>query len=95
MPSKKPIWQQPNSFFFVCLVYSLALKMEVTCSSKTSVDFQLTTRRYVPEDRNSHNHRYDNLESYSMGEQENKFTWRDCTKLRIISVRIADVPGEI
>jgi hypothetical protein len=25
--------------------------MEATCSSETSVDFQRTTRRYVPEDR--------------------------------------------
>jgi hypothetical protein len=27
------------------------LKMEATCSSKSSVDFQRTTRRYIPEDR--------------------------------------------
>jgi hypothetical protein len=34
-----------------CLAYSSTLKMEVTCSSETSVDFQLTTRRYIPEFR--------------------------------------------
>jgi hypothetical protein len=31
-----------------CLVYSLALMMEA-CSSEMSVDFQRTTRRYIPE----------------------------------------------
>jgi hypothetical protein len=34
-----------------CLACSLALKMEVTYSSEMSVDFQRTTRRYIPEDR--------------------------------------------
>jgi hypothetical protein len=34
-----------------CLTYSSILKMEATCSSETSVDFQLTTRRSVPEDK--------------------------------------------
>jgi hypothetical protein len=29
----------------------LAFKMEVTCSSKTLVDFQQTIWRYIPEDR--------------------------------------------
>jgi hypothetical protein len=32
------------------LAYSSTLKMEATCSSEMSVDFQLTTR-YIPEDR--------------------------------------------
>jgi hypothetical protein len=27
------------------------MKMEATCSSETSVDFQRTTRRYIPEER--------------------------------------------
>jgi hypothetical protein len=30
--------------------YSSTLKMEAICSSETSVDFQRTTRRYMPED---------------------------------------------
>jgi hypothetical protein len=34
-----------------CLVYSPGLTMEDTCSSDTSVDFEQTTRRYIPEDR--------------------------------------------
>jgi hypothetical protein len=34
-----------------CLASSLTLKMEMTCSSKTSVDFQWTTQHHIPEDR--------------------------------------------
>jgi hypothetical protein len=33
-----------------CLVYSSAPKMEAKCSSDTSVDFERTTRGYMPED---------------------------------------------
>jgi hypothetical protein len=33
-------------------------------SSETSVDFQRTTRRYIPEDRTPHNHRSENLKSH-------------------------------
>jgi hypothetical protein len=35
-----------------CLTYFSALKMQATCSSETSVDFQQITRRYIPEDGN-------------------------------------------
>jgi hypothetical protein len=43
----------PPAFTLVsCLVYASTLKMEMTCSSETSVELQLTTWRYVPEDRN-------------------------------------------
>jgi hypothetical protein len=34
-----------------CLAYSSIVKMEATCSSETSDDFQQTTRRSIPEDR--------------------------------------------
>jgi hypothetical protein len=40
-----------SSWFFFCLAYSLALKMEMTPSFETLVDLQLITRRFVPEDR--------------------------------------------
>jgi hypothetical protein len=33
------------------LAYFWTLKMEVICSSETSVDFQRSTRRYIPRDR--------------------------------------------
>jgi hypothetical protein len=48
------------------LPYSSTLKMEATCSSETSVDFQRTTQRYNPEDKTLHNHRCENLKSYAV-----------------------------
>jgi hypothetical protein len=47
-----------------CLAYSSTLKMEATCSSETSVNFQHITCRYIPEDTTLHNHCYEILESY-------------------------------
>jgi hypothetical protein len=48
----------PPAFTLVsCSNYPAALKMEGTCSTETSVDFQWTTRRNIPEDRSLHNHR--------------------------------------
>jgi hypothetical protein len=41
-----------------------ALKMESTRSSETLVDFQRTTRRYIPEDGTFYNHRCENVKSY-------------------------------
>jgi hypothetical protein len=38
--------------------------MEAICSSETSVDFQQTTRRYIPEDSTIYNHRCENLKFY-------------------------------
>jgi hypothetical protein len=38
--------------------------MVTICFSETLVDFQLTTRRYIPEDVTIHNNRYGNLKSY-------------------------------
>jgi hypothetical protein len=49
-----------------CLTYSSTLKMEATCSSETSVDFQRTTRPYIPDNRTHHNHRCENLRSYKI-----------------------------
>jgi hypothetical protein len=34
-----------------CLAYSSILKTEATCSSETSIGFQQTTWRYIPEGR--------------------------------------------
>jgi hypothetical protein len=47
-----------------CSAYSSTLKMEVICFSETSVDFQRTARRYIPEYSTLHNHRCENLKSY-------------------------------
>jgi hypothetical protein len=48
----------------VCLAHSTTLKMEATCSSEMFVDFQWTTRRYIPKDRIIHNHRCEVFMSY-------------------------------
>jgi hypothetical protein len=54
-PSKNPASKQMASRAAFALVsffaYSCTLKMEATCSSETSVDFQRSTWRYIPEDR--------------------------------------------
>jgi hypothetical protein len=39
-----------------CSAYFRTLKMVATCSSETSVDFKLTTWRYIPDDRTLYNH---------------------------------------
>jgi hypothetical protein len=44
--------------------HSTSLKMEATCSSETSADFQQTTGRYIPEDRILHSHRCESFKSY-------------------------------
>jgi hypothetical protein len=53
----------PCFMLISCLAYPSTLKMEVTCSTETSVDFQRTTWRYIPEDRTLHNHRCENVKS--------------------------------
>jgi hypothetical protein len=49
-----------------CLAYFSILKMEAICSSKTSVEFQRNTRRYIPGDRILHNHLWENLRSWKL-----------------------------
>jgi hypothetical protein len=46
------------------LAYSSTLKLKVTCSPKTSADFQWTTWPYFPDDRTLHNNCCENLKSY-------------------------------
>jgi hypothetical protein len=45
----------PAFTLFSCSAYSSILKIEATCSDETSVDFQRTARRYIPENRTVHN----------------------------------------
>jgi hypothetical protein len=45
-------------------IHGVTMNMETICCSETSVDFQRTTRRYIPEDRTVHNHPCENLKSY-------------------------------
>jgi hypothetical protein len=44
---------------------SETLKMEKICSSEMSGGFQRATRRYIPEDNTLHNHRCENLKSFT------------------------------
>jgi hypothetical protein len=55
----------PASTLVSCSAYS-AMKMDATCSSETSVDFQRTTRRYIPKVSNLHNHCFENFKSYDI-----------------------------
>jgi hypothetical protein len=54
-----------------CLAYSSTLKMEAVCSSETSADFQRTTLNHIPVDKILHNHRCENLKSYTNKEINN------------------------
>jgi hypothetical protein len=55
----------PPAFTLVsCSTYSSILKMEAIFSSETSVGYEQTTQRYIPEDSTLYNHRYENLRSY-------------------------------
>jgi hypothetical protein len=56
---KAVVMKSCSAFILVSfLVYFSKMKMEATCSSETSVDFQRTTRRYIPEDRTLHTNNY-------------------------------------
>jgi hypothetical protein len=56
--------------------------MEAASSSEMSLDFQRTTRRYIPEDSTLHNHRCAYLKSYKImgyfvgGYKSSGGTWR-------------------
>jgi hypothetical protein len=54
---------RPALMLVSCSDYFSTLKMEVICSSETSV-CQRTTRRYIPEDDTLQNYRCENLKSY-------------------------------
>jgi hypothetical protein len=47
-----------------CVAYSSTLKMEATCSSETSVDYQRTAFCCFPEDITLPNHHSEDLKSY-------------------------------
>jgi hypothetical protein len=61
----------PPAFMLVpCSAYFSTLKMEAICSSETSVEFQRTTGRYIPENGTLHNYCSDKIKSYI-----NKVAW--------------------
>jgi hypothetical protein len=53
----------PASKMVSCLLFYLY--MEVICSPKTLVDFQRTTKHYIPKNRTLHNHCGEILKSYT------------------------------
>jgi hypothetical protein len=57
-----------------CLAYSSTMKMEATCSSETSVDFQRTTRHYIPEDKTLLKHCY----RLSLERHKKSFVLQNC-----------------
>jgi hypothetical protein len=46
------------------IIIIIALMMEAARTSETSVDIQLRTRQYIPEDSELHTHRRENLKSH-------------------------------
>jgi hypothetical protein len=72
-----------------CLADSSTLKLGVTCSSETSVDFQQTTQCYMPEDITLHNHHCKNRCFYAM---EREDLQRETEATRDTSSRITS-PG--
>jgi hypothetical protein len=56
-PGKRLLERPKQSLLAACfmldsyLAYYSTLKMKAVCSSETSIDFQRTTWRYIPEDR--------------------------------------------
>jgi hypothetical protein len=64
VPASRLLCLPPAFTLISCSVYS-ALKKEAICFSETLVDFSRTTGRYIPEDSTLHNHRCENLKSFS------------------------------
>jgi hypothetical protein len=68
----RPSWEAISSsacHLLACWIFaeliSSTLKMEAICSSEMSVETRRTTRRHIPEGDTLHNHRCENLKSYS------------------------------
>jgi hypothetical protein len=78
-----------------CLVYSLTLKLEVTCSSEKAADFQQTTWHYIPEDRTLHNLHCENLKCYIIKFNLGKITVRAHQKEDFLCVLISVSVGLI
>jgi hypothetical protein len=48
------------------IIRAIALVMEAVCTSETSVNFNVTTGRYIPEDFKLHTRHHDNLKSHTL-----------------------------
>jgi hypothetical protein len=62
---RKTAEQEKVPSWIVARLFFDPLKMEVICSSGTSVNIR-TTRRYIPENGNFQNYRWENLKSYTL-----------------------------
>jgi hypothetical protein len=56
----------PTYLLVLAEIISSTLKMEAMSSSETSVVTQQPTRRHIPENDSLHNHRCENLKSYTI-----------------------------
>jgi hypothetical protein len=65
-----------------CLAYHSTLTMEVTCSCEMSVDFQRTTRRYIPEYRTLQVRRV-------LDQEEDDCLWISDAVLRFVAAELA------
>jgi hypothetical protein len=64
--AKYQLFLLPAFTLVSCSAYSSTLKMELIFSSETSVDFQRTTRHYIPENNTLYNHCCEHLKSYTV-----------------------------
>jgi hypothetical protein len=68
MPPPSPALLANCFMLLSCLAYSSTLKMKAQCTSETLVDFQHTTRRYIPED-GTFREPFDFLNAYSLSDR--------------------------
>jgi hypothetical protein len=54
-----------------------AMMVEVICTSETSVNFNVTTRRYIAEDSKLHTLRRENLKSHYWNEYLDLREWKE------------------
>jgi hypothetical protein len=65
MHSVQTMYNEKSTIMLVSwLAYSSTLKMHITYSFTTSVNFQWITEHYIPKYRTAHNCHCENLESY-------------------------------
>jgi hypothetical protein len=67
--------------------FSVALMMEAVRTSETSVNFNVTTRRYIPEDSELHTCRRENLKSHV------RDTYRQNSRTFLAKVLLASLLG--
>jgi hypothetical protein len=64
--------------------YSYTLKMELIYLFETSVGFERTTWRYIPEDVTVHNHRFENPKSYNIKFDHNEIRFQNVDWIQVV-----------